>query len=130
MPEQDRTIEILRRVALFLKGLTEEEAEDLANGRVRLELVGRPSRRHISKDSSAEALDIEALCKELAVKATREEGMTLLDSLNLTRESLRRVAAAVDAPTPKTDTVQRLKERIVEATIGYRLRSKAIRNSG
>jgi hypothetical protein len=125
--EQERAAEVVRRVAIFLRTLTDKDIDDLVAGRVRLTLAAPPAKR--STPRTVEKIDIEALRRELSTKATREDGMSLLDSLGLTRESLRQVAATLDIPTPKTDTVARLKDRIIEATIGYRLRSEAIRNT-
>jgi hypothetical protein len=39
------------------------------------------------------------------------------------------LAAALDLPAMKSDTVDRLRNRIVEAVIGYKLRSSAVRGS-
>jgi hypothetical protein len=127
--EQEKAAEVLRKVATFLRGLTEDEIDDLLAGRTRLTLVGRSTRKPVSRTSVTPELDVDALRRELTAKATREEGMSLLNSLSPTRETLRQIASAIDIPAPKTDTVERLKERIIEATIGYRLRSQAIRNS-
>lgn len=129
MWEQEKAAEVLRKVATFLRGLTEDEIDDLLAGRTRLTLVGRSTRKPVSRTSVTPELDVDALRRELTAKATREEGMSLLNSLSPTRETLRQIASAIDIPAPKTDTVERLKERIIEATIGYRLRSQAIRNS-
>ncbi len=127
MGEQEKTAEVLRRVSLFLRTLTDGQVDDLITGRARINLVTIAASKSTTKARGIKELDIHRLREELGNKSTREEGMTVLENLSLTRESLRRVAAAMDLPTPRTDTVARLKERIVEATIGYKLRSKAIR---
>jgi len=44
------------------------------------------------------------------------------------RAELKALATDMDLPVPKSDTVGRLRDRIVEATIGFRLRSQAIRS--
>ena len=62
----------------------------------------------------------------LAVRS-RDEAMDLLIGSGHTRPDLVAVARALEAPSQKGDTVQRLRERIVEAAVGYRLRSQAIR---
>lgn len=60
-------------------------------------------------------------------KTSREEGIAHLDDLGLSRAGLEKLARALDLPVGRSDRVDRLKERIVEATIGYRLRSGAIK---
>jgi hypothetical protein len=128
LQEIEKTAEVLRRVSNFLRTLTDDQVDDLISGRVRLTLTNGPSRKSLAKRRDVAALDINHLREDLTAKSTREEGIDLLESLGLTRESLREIATAMDLPTPKTDTVARLKDRIVEATIGYRLRSSAIRS--
>lgn len=123
----DRSAEILRRVSNFLRTLTEAQIDDLIEGRVKITLTGNPRRAQSAKARSSSEEDIERIINELTSKSTRAEGIALLDSLGLTRTSLRDIALAMKLPVPRTDTVDDLKDRIVEATIGYRLRSDAIR---
>jgi hypothetical protein len=123
----DRSAEILRRVSNFLRSLTEAQIDDLIEGRVKITLTGHPSRAQSAKARSSSEEDVERIISELTGKSTRAEGIALLDNLGLTRASLRDIALAMKLPVPKTDTVSELKDRIVEATIGYRLRSDAIR---
>lgn len=123
----DRSAEILRRVSNFLKNLTEAQVDDLIEGRVRITLADNSRRVQSAKSRSGNEENVERLINELTSKSTRAEGLALLDSWGLTRASLRDIAVAMKLPTPKTDTVRELKDRIVEATIGYRLRSDAIR---
>lgn len=123
----DRSAEILRRVSNFLRNLTEAQIDDLIEGRVKITLTGNPRRAQSAKARSNSEEDAERIINELTSKSTRAEGIALLDSLGLTRASLRDIALAMKLPVPRTDTVSELKDRIVEATIGYRLRSDAIR---
>jgi hypothetical protein len=58
---------------------------------------------------------------------TREEGIEYLEHMALSRDSLRAVVAALDLPVNRSDNMERLRNRVVEGLIGYRLRSKAIR---
>jgi hypothetical protein len=60
---------------------------------------------------------------------TREEGYAYLKDLSLGGEQLRRVALALDLPVNRSDNMERLRDRIIEGLIGYRLRSAAIRGS-
>lgn len=128
-PEIEKTTEVLRRVSNFLRTLTDDQVDDLITGKVRLTLTGNPaSKAHDSKRSRVKP-DVARIRQELMSMQTREEGTAFLDSLALTRYSLQEIAVAMDLPVPRTDTVERLKDRIVEATIGYRLRSNAIRSA-
>ena len=130
MAEMEKTAEVLRKISSFLRTLTDDQVDDLITGQVKLTLTENPRRKPYSSRTSDAKPDINRLRQDLESKATREEGIALLDDLALTRESLRSIASALDLPTPRTDTVARLKDRIVDATIGYRLRSDAIRSRG
>ena len=129
MPEIEKATEVLRKISNFLRTLTDDQVDDLIMGKVRLTLTQNPERTRFSKRSRITNLDVVRIREELISKQTREEGIALLNNLALTRSSLQEIAAAMDLPAPKTDTVERLKDRIVEATIGYRLRSNAIRST-
>ncbi|SRR6266851_6616361 len=126
MSEVSRTAEVLRRVSNFLRTLSDDQIEDLIAGRVNLTLAPEPGRRR--QRSKVDTPDVSMIQAELQSRMSREEGMEYLESLSLTRPSLQAIAAAMDLPTPRGDSVARLKERILEATIGYRLRSEAIRS--
>jgi len=128
VPEIDRAAEVLRRVSNFLMTLTDDQVDDLIAGQVRITLTPGSRKKSHSRPLSIAGSDVSRIRAELQSKATREEGITFLDSLVLTRESLRVIAVALDLPTPRTDTVAKLKDRIIDATIGYRLRSDAIRS--
>jgi hypothetical protein len=59
--------------------------------------------------------------------SSREQGAQHLLSAAPTKTALQEVARYLDLPVRKSETIAELRERIVEATIGYRLRSRAIR---
>jgi hypothetical protein len=59
----------------------------------------------------------------------REKGLTLLRKEYVDRSFLKRLARKIDLPISDRDNIEILAEKIIEATIGYRLRSKAIQNS-
>ena len=117
--------DILQQLATFLRSLTPEEAEDLAQGRARLTLASRAAKRAASRELPSD--QVPEVIRELSSLNTREEGSAYLSEVAPTRSNLAQVAVAMDIPVPKSDTVAKLRERIVEAAIGYRLRSDAIR---
>ncbi|MFG2877676.1 hypothetical protein ACGFYU_22215 [Streptomyces sp. NPDC048337] len=117
---------VLQRVGEFLKSLTPHELADLAGGKARLTLTTRQSRP--GKPGGRDVLpDPDGVRLVLAGMNSREEGLAHLDELGLSRAALEKLARTLDVPVARSDRVDRLKERIVEATIGYRLRSGAIK---
>ncbi len=126
MSDIEKAAQVLLRVSNFLRSLTEEQIDDLITGQVSLTLTPQPAKRRQRK--RLDAAEIERIRTELQAKSSRETGMEYLENLSLTREALREIAGALDLPTPRDDTIARLKDRVIEATIGYRLRSDAIRS--
>lgn len=96
------------------------------------DLVLRPRRKRPRtspqrKPGRSSSVDADVVRSDLSRLDTREAGIEYLDRLDLTRESLRRLATELDLPATRADTVERLRDRIVEGLIGYRLRSSAVR---
>jgi hypothetical protein len=73
-----------------------------------------------------EPLKIEEVAETLQKLDTREEGLRILTDFCSAKKDLQSLAIHIDIPNSKKDSIQTLRERIIEATIGYRLRSKAI----
>ena len=57
---------------------------------------------------------------------TREQGYLFLESTFQNKAGLENFARFIDVPVVKKDKVSQLREKIVEATIGAIIRSKAI----
>lgn len=135
MPGSEREPDVARvasgavqRVATFLRSLTVDEVEDLATGRAKLVLV-RPERRKRIVEDDLSIGRIQEIVASLLAMTKRERGEEYLREVASTRAALTRIAGAMDLPAMKTDNVERLRDRIIEATIGYRLRSDAIRGT-
>jgi hypothetical protein len=58
---------------------------------------------------------------------TREEGGHILEAASMTRAELEKVARHLNLPILTQDKIERLREKILEATVGSRLNSAAIR---
>jgi len=59
----------------------------------------------------------------------KPEDQKLLDDLNLTRTEFEYLARSMDLPVSKQDNADRLREKIIGASIGSRLISHAIRGT-
>jgi hypothetical protein len=123
----DVPIEILKQISIFLKRLTREEIEGLSSGQLRLACVSPRKKRQPSAFAAMETVDPEQLRSVLSSMDSRDSGYEYIDHLGLNKEKLRRLALALDLPAPHSDTIDKIKDRIIEATIGYRIRSEAIR---
>jgi hypothetical protein len=73
-----------------------------------------------------EKLKIEEVAKKLQKSNTREEGFRVLDDFCPTKKDLQSLAIYIDIPNSRKYSIPTLRDKIIEATIGYRLRSRAI----
>ena len=76
---------------------------------------------HLMSDES-----YSEVTEKLRAFKTRETGMELLISTFPTKESTEKFARFLDLPVHKTDSIELLREKIVEAEIGSKLRSYAV----
>lgn len=133
IPEHSNAIaKVLRHVAAAVERMSEEELNRFARELpklirdVRVHRGGDvASRRPLKSDhlSSVEVLE------RLQRAASREEGQGILAELRLTRRELVAVAHERSVHITKQDSVSRIEEKLVEAIIGSRLNSQAIRGT-
>lgn len=71
-------------------------------------------------------LNIEQISEKLRAIDTREEGSKILDDFCNTKKLLQNLADYLNVPNSKKDRIEILREKIIERTIGFRLRSRAI----
>lgn len=81
---------------------------------------------HIAEQSS---IDPSAILDALEKTSTREQGELMLADLQLSRKELTQIAKLGDVHVVKEDTVSVIVEKLVEAIIGARLRSAAVRGT-
>jgi len=74
--------------------------------------------------------DFSTLITSLKSVGTRDAAHKLIEDAALTRSKLTQLARLLDLPARGNDNAARIKEKIVEATIGFRLTSRAIRGNG
>lgn len=92
-----------------------------------LSSAGTPDR--ISKEKRPSKPDYTSLVAELRGAHELGQGAALLRRAAPTKTDLVNLARHLDLPVSKRDTVEQLSDRIVDTTIGYRLRSAAIRGN-
>jgi len=128
MSRVDKPAGIMREVANFLRTLTEDQIDEILSGEAKIGLIR--NRRALSKSraSHSSSVDLDDIREQLANVSNREDGHALLERMGLRRAILAELASSMQMPVRKTDTVDKLRESVVEATIGFRLRSHAIRD--
>ena len=119
----------LRELAKSINQLKKEQYESVVNGNFEIEIkissleskskLPEPKRLFETED----ILEIESLLRNLN---SREKGTVLLKDRCTNKESLIRVAKHLDLPVQKKEKIDTIIEKIVENTIGFKLRSQSI----
>lgn len=120
---------VFRRLTEALDSLSEDELKKLSDPQFSVEIkaVRRRSKDEQSllvPDNSAE----EAIA-QLAAQANRQDAQALLDERYPSKKALELIARKLDIPIIRQDKVEDLRDKIVEATVGARIRSQAIQGT-
>lgn len=129
-PNRQLLIAILRQIVEGVQRLSDQDIEAVMDGRARLSIsveMAATSRPRRAKGTAESKVEPSVIREALASMTSREQGAQYLLTAAPTKTALQRVARCLDLPVQRGETVDRLREKIIEATIGYRLRSQAIR---
>jgi hypothetical protein len=120
---------VFRRLTEALGSLSEEELKKLSDPQFAVEI--RAIRRR-SKDEPT-FLPADATAKEaidqLLLLPSRQDAQAFLDSKFSSKKALELIARSLDIPIIRQDRVEDLRDKIVEATVGARIRSQAIQGT-
>lgn len=122
---------LLRSMAAQIEAMGDERLADVLSGKLEIEVVVKPSRhrrrgkpRHrITERELVDTADAIRSCR------TREEGEELLATKVTSKSDLSQLARNLDLPVQKSDSTEQLTAKIIEATIGFRLRSAAVQGT-
>jgi len=117
---------LLKQFTQFICNLSEEDMKDLSSRKKRLsiELVEKKQ----SSSQKSYSTDLRHIEDKLAKIDSREQAEELLKDFK--KAELQRIAKGLDIPTQKNEGIVRIKEKIIESTIGFKLRSQAIQSGG
>ncbi|HEY1052598.1 MAG TPA: hypothetical protein VGE39_22665 [Prosthecobacter sp.] len=99
-----------------------ERAAALTKPEVARQKIKPEKKRFLSGDAAE-------LAKKLQTLPSREEGISILCDEAPNRQALEMLARLLNLPVQKDDSVEKLRTKIVENTIGSRLRSEAIQDN-
>jgi hypothetical protein len=119
---------IFRRIADAVEKLDEVELKTFL---INLERTEFAFERRSTKNRHAKVdlIALEELLVQLSEMSKRTAGSRLLDESNLSRKQLEALARLRNVHVTKDDNVAKIKEKLIEAIIGARLSSRAIRGS-
>ena len=121
---------ILRKIADAIEKSNAAEWQDFDIELKPRKMEAKPTRGHGSRSNRGAALsplDVENLLGQLNNVPSREAAFEILERLSFTRKELEALARPRSVHVTKDDNVQRIKEKLVEAIVGSRLNSLAIR---
>ena len=119
----------LHQLTDALNRLTQDDLEKIADETYNIEI--RITRKR-NREESPTILGIETsiLVSKLTSFITREEAQAFLDeNYNGNRKALELIAKNLDIPTSKKDKPEMLHDKIIESTVGARIRSQVIQGN-
>ncbi len=118
---------LIREFLKFLESLSPDALSAVMQGDRKITFSLGDDSEPKKKTATLDDKSLATLQQQLRDSRSREDAHSLI--AGLTKASLTALAKQLDTPTQKADTVDRLREKIVEATIGFRMRSEAIQTT-
>jgi hypothetical protein len=115
---------LVRDFLKYLDSLSPEAISSVIYGNKKILFTLSDENPHERKTTAQDAANHTGLIDRLSKSKNRDEAHALLAELS--KASLLLLAKTLDTPTQKADTIERLRDKIVESTIGFRMRSEAI----
>lgn len=118
---------LMLSITKLVNGLSDKELEILESGN--FELVLKASETKTAKASTVVSLDensIKQIIRRLDSVKSREEGLEIVESTLNNKKELEVFARYIDVAVMKSDRIDTIKNNIVDATVGAKLRSGAI----
>lgn len=123
MTQKSDVLEILSLLISFIDHATDDDLKRLKSVLV----SGSEKGKGVRKASPQKKNNWASLATRLLELATRQQGLDVLAKADLTRKELEGFAKSYDVHVIKTDSAAHISEKIVEAFIGARLSSQAVR---
>ena len=118
---------ILRRLADYVDNHWDDELAPIFEQATALgQATGQQKRHRGQPPKGIDSERMKEIEEELHRLRSREDGERLLQNEAPNRPALESLARFFQLPVQKDDTIERLRAKIIENTIGSRLRSKAI----
>jgi hypothetical protein len=119
---------LLRDLTKRLQSLDEREFEEILTGAAQfdIKITSRRTKTGKVKKALLTNLDMQRIMHTLEKMESRTEGSKYLKETCRGKEELKKLAKYIDIPVDKIDKIDQIIDRIVEATIGFRVRSAAI----
>lgn len=118
---------ILRAVADFLDNIDDKDIENIAESKKIITIDMKDKTKNTKIRTKIYDKDLKQIKLHLDTTDSREEAESYLQNAASKKSDLIAVAKHLSIPIFNSDTANDVLERIIDATVGYRLRTKAIR---
>jgi hypothetical protein len=111
----------------FIRTLNKSNIEGLIEGRFAIQFSISNIEMHTDNQNIVICNDeVSGIICCLKQMSSRDEVLQYIETIHPNRKMLEAIVKALDIPFNKRDDQNRLKEKIIEGTVGYKLRSDAI----
>lgn len=119
---------VFRALARAVEDLEEGQIETFISGLLQFAPDSLPQKQPArARHSKVDRFALDEVLHKLSEFSTREEGHRFIVEMDFRRKELEMLAKLRSIHLAKEDTVDKIREKLVEAVIGARLNSQAIR---
>ncbi|MCP4345939.1 MAG: hypothetical protein GY795_10495 [Desulfobacterales bacterium] len=117
---------VLQKLSIEINKLDDEDIKAVVDGNAEivLQIVPKEQISDCKTDS-----DFEKIIQHIEKMTSSKDGVSYLKEHVPTKNQLKILAKKLDIPIRRTDKLDQIVEKIIESTIGFRLRSKAIQGA-
>lgn len=110
----------------FLNKLPQAMVKEIENGEKQIEYNIVSSSKEPNEPMSENSIVVSEAITFLNSMQSREEASSYFSSNDLKKADLEAICKQLDLPLTKKENIKTLQEKIIEGTVGYKLRSQAI----
>lgn len=128
--EDNILIQEIEKYLAFLKKMSKDDLSAVLKKEKEIIFEIRDKSEKVkSKELLVSEDQITFFIEKLGAMDKREDAILLINELNLSRIDIERFLKKLDIHFTKKDPIPRLKEKLLEGTIGFKLRSEAIQKN-
>lgn len=116
----------MERFLAFLNKLPQALVKEVENGEKRIDINVVPSSKKPDEPILQNSVVVSESISFLNSMQSREEAYSYISSSDLKKADLEAICKQLDLPFTKKENIKALQEKIIEGTVGYKLRSQAI----
>ena len=116
----------MERFLAFLNKLPQAMVKEIENGEKQIEINIISSSKEPNEPMSENSIVVSEAITFLNSMQSREEASSYFSTNDLKRVDLEAICKQLDLPFTKKENMKTLQEKIIEGTVGYKLRSQAI----